>query len=213
MRLRNIPGAQEEIAQNKFCIHDAQQYKNNWNQFWGNSNPLHIEVGMGKGRFLMDLARLHPDINYIGIEKYSSVLLRGLQKMEIDPLDNVRFIRMDAEYICDYFGENDVDRIYLNFSDPWPKDRHARRRLTSHQFLERYDTFLAKNGRIEFKTDNDDLFQFSLDEANESKIWHIDAFTWDLHHDLVLSKDNVMTEYEKKFSDLGNSIHKMIISR
>ncbi|MCR5666739.1 MAG: tRNA (guanosine(46)-N7)-methyltransferase TrmB [Eubacterium sp.] len=213
MRLRNIPGATEEIAQSKYCIHDAQQYKGNWSNFWGNNHPIHIEVGMGKGQFIMDLAKLHPDINYIGIEKYSSVLLRGLQKMEIEPLDNVRFIRMDAEYICDFFGENDVDRIYLNFSDPWPKDRHARRRLTSHQFLERYDTFLISDGHIEFKTDNDGLFQFSLDEANESETWHIDAHTWDLHNDQAMCEGNVMTEYEKKFSEMGHPIHKMILSR
>ncbi len=213
MRLRNIPGADEAISSSEYCIHEGQHFKGNWTTFWNNQHPLHIEVGMGKGQFLMSMAKLHPEINYIGIERYSSVLLRGLQKMEQEPLDNLRFILMDAEYICDYFGPNDVDLIYLNFSDPWPKDRHARRRLTSHQFLERYDTFLAADGRIEFKTDNDGLFQFSLDEVEASTLWHLDACTWDLHQDEVLSQGNVMTEYEKKFSDLGNPIHKMIISR
>ena len=167
---------------------------------------------MGKGRFLMTLAAQHPEFNYLGIEKYSSVLLRALQKMEEDPLPNLRFIRMDAEYITDVFAEGEIDRIYLNFSDPWPKDRHAKRRLPSRQFLERYDVILKKDGMIEFKTDNRDLFDFAVEEIGGTK-WKIDAITYDLHHDEKMMEGNVMTEYEERFSSQGNPICKYIISR
>ena len=169
---------------------------------------------MGKGQFITTLAQQNPDINYIGIEKYSSVLVRALEKtdaMETQP-ENLRFIRMDAENICNMFAEHEVDGIYLNFSDPWPKDRHAKRRLTSQTFLGRYDKILKPEGHVEFKTDNKDLFQFSLEQA-EPAGWHLDAFTWDLHHDETLNQGNVMTEYEQKFSSMGNPICKMIISR
>ena len=174
--------------------------------------PLHIEIGMGKGRFIMDMAALHPDINYIGIERYSSVLLRALQKMELNPLPNIKFICMDAADIAEVFAKDEVDRIYLNFSDPWPKDRHAKRRLTSRQFFARYDQILKKEGHLEFKTDNQDLFTFSLEEVPEAG-WKLDASTRDLHHDAVLNEGNVMTEYEEKFSSKGNPICKLIASR
>ena len=167
---------------------------------------------MGKGRFIMDMAALNPQINYIGIERYSSVLLRALQKMELNPLPNLKFICMDATEVEDVFAPGEVARIYLNFSDPWPKDRHAKRRLTSRQFFARYDHVLAKDGHIEFKTDNQDLFTFSLEEIPEAG-WHLDASTRDLHHDAVLNEGNVMTEYEEKFSSLGNPICKLIASR
>ena len=160
----------------------------------------------------MDMARLHPEVNFVGIEKYSSVLLRAIQKMEEDPLANVKFIRMDAEEIGEVFAPGEVDRIYLNFSDPWPKDRHAKRRLESRQFLARYDRILKKDGRIEFKTDNRELFAFALEEL-EAAGWSADAVTWDLHRDPVLNEGNVMTEYEERFSALGNPICKYIIRR
>ena len=213
MRLRNIPGAEEVVSNSPFCIQEPANYKGKWNEFLGNDNPIHIEVGMGKGRFIMDLAALNPDINYIGIERYTSVILRAVQKMEENPLPNVHFICIDAATLPDVFGKDEVDRIYLNFSDPWPKDRHARRRLTSHEFLDRYDTFLAADGRIEFKTDNQDLFTFSLEEIENSPKWHLDASTRDLHHDAAMCEGNVMTEYEKKFSSKGNPICKLITSR
>ena len=168
MRLRNIPGAGEVIDNSPYCIKEPVELKGKWHDFLGNNNPIHIEVGMGKGRFLMDLARLHPEINYIGIERYTSVLLRAVQKMQEDELPNVHFLCIDAATLPDIFDRNEVDRIYLNFSDPWPKDRHARRRLTSSEFLARYDLFLAPDGRIEFKTDNQDLFTFSLEEIESS---------------------------------------------
>ena len=186
--------------------------KGRWHLIFGNENPIHIEIGMGKGQFIMQLAKEHPDINYIGIERYSSVLLRALQKMEIEPLPNIRFLCMDASIITEVFDEEEVAKIYLNFSDPWPKERHAKRRLTSRQFFERYDKILARNGVVEFKTDNDDLFAFSMEEVAEAG-WTLDAHTFDLHHDPVLNEGNVMTEYEEKFSSLGHPIHKLIARR
>ena len=212
MRLRNITGSREVIAENEYVIHDPEKKKGQWHRVFGNDAPIRLEIGMGKGRFLMTLAAQHPEINYLGIEKYSSVLLRALQKMEETPLPNLRFIRMDAEYITDVFGTEEIDRIYLNFSDPWPKDRHAKRRLPSRQFLERYDAILKKDGIIEFKTDNRDLFDFAVEEIAETK-WKIDALTYDLHHDEKMVEGNVMTEYEERFSSQGNPICKYIISR
>ena len=201
MRLRNIPGADDAILNSEYCIKNPEEQKGHWQDCFETAQPLHIEIGMGKGRFIMDTAALHPDINYIGIERYSSVLLRALQKMEQNPLPNIKFIAKD-----------EVDRIYLNFSDPWPKDRHAKRRLTSRQFFARYDLILKKEGHLEFKTDNQDLFTFSLEEVPEAG-WKLDASTRDLHHDAVLNEGNVMTEYEEKFSSKGNPICKLIASR
>ena len=212
MRLRNITGSREVIAENAFVIHDPEKRKGQWKAVFGNDQPIRLEIGMGKGRFLMTLAAKHPEFNYLGIEKYSSVLLRALQKMEEEPLPNLRFIRMDAEYITDVFAEGEIDRIYLNFSDPWPKDRHAKRRLPSRQFLERYDVILKKDGMIEFKTDNRGLFDFAVEEIGETK-WKIDAVTYDLHHDEKMMEGNVMTEYEERFSSQGNPICKYEISR
>ena len=212
MRLRNIPGADEAIADSPQCIQEPMAEKGRWHLIFGNENPIHIEIGMGKGQFIMKLAKEHPDINYIGIERYSSVLLRALQKMEIEPLPNIRFLCMDASIITEVFDKEEVAKIYLNFSDPWPKERHAKRRLTSRQFFERYDKILAGNGVVEFKTDNDDLFAFSMEEVAEAG-WTLDAHTFDLHHDPVLNEGNVMTEYEEKFSSLGHPIHKLIARR
>lgn len=212
MRLRNIPGADEAIADSPHCIQEPMAEKGRWHLIFGNENPIHIEIGMGKGQFIMKLAKEHPDINYIGIERYSSVLLRALQKMEIEPLPNIRFLCMDASIITEVFDKEEVAKIYLNFSDPWPKERHAKRRLTSRQFFERYDKILAGNGVVEFKTDNDDLFAFSMEEVAEAG-WTLDAHTFDLHHDPVLNEGKIMTEYEEKFSSLGHPIHKLIARR
>ena len=212
MRLRNITGADVYIEQSEFVIQDFKGQKGNWREVFSNDNPIHIEVGMGKGRFLMDMAVLNPDVNYIGIEMYSSVLLRAVQKMEETPLGNLRFIRMDAREIEETFQEGEVDKIYLNFSDPWPKDRHAKRRLPSRQFLARFNNILKKDGNLEFKTDNRDLFDFAVEEV-EPAGWKVDAITYDLHRDAVMNQGNVMTEYEEKFSSKGNPIYKYIISR
>lgn len=212
MRLRNITGSRERIAQSGFVVQEPHEWRGRWHELFGNQNPIRIEIGMGKGKFLYTLAAANPDINYIGIEKYSSVLLRAIQKMEEAELPNLRFIRMDAEELTEAFGEGEVDRIYLNFSDPWPKDRHAKRRLPSRQFLERYDKVLKPAGRLEFKTDNRALFDFAIDELPEAG-WKTEAVTYDLHHEKELFLGNVMTEYEEKFSAIGNPICKYIIYR
>lgn len=209
MRLRNVKGSRETIAANEFALKNPEQYKGKWNEVFEQNLPIHIEIGMGKGQFLMKMAELHPDIHYIGIEKYSSVLVRALEKIEENPLPNIHFIRMDAENITQVFEKGEVEQIYLNFSDPWPKDRHAKRRLTSRQFLERYDNILKDNGKIIFKTDNRALFDFSLEEVKEAG-WSVELCTFDLHHSEYL-EGNVMTEYEEKFVKKGNPICKMVI--
>ena len=165
----------------------------------------------------MDLARLHPDINYIGIEMYDSVLLRALQKREEleengEVYSNLFFMRVDARLLPEIFEKGEVDKIYLNFSDPWPKARHAKRRLTSREFLARYDQILVQDGKVEFKTDNKELFDFALEEL-EPAGWKAEAVTRDLHHDEKLCAGNIMTEYEEKFSAQGNPIYKYIIYR
>lgn len=212
MRLKNVAGSREAVADSRFVVHEPCSLKGQWARSFGNDHPVHIEIGTGKGRFMMDLAAANPQIDYIGIEKYSSVLLRAVQKMEQDELPNLRFIRMEAEDITEVFGAGEVERIYLNFSDPWPKDRHAKRRLPSRQFLARYDQILARDGQIEFKTDNVGLFDFALEEAAAAG-WKIRAMTRDLHHDGQLFCGNIMTEYEERFSLAGNPICKYIICR
>lgn len=214
MRLRNIPYANEVIEKNEWVVKEPAQKRGMWNQVFGNEHPIHIEVGMGKGRFVTELAMQNPHINYIGIERYTSVLLRAVQKrerMEKEIL-NLFYLCVDAKELPEIFAEGEVSKIYLNFSDPWPKDRHAKRRLPSKEFLERYDHILDENGDVEFKTDNRELFLFALRER-EIAGWELDAHTFDLHSDDVMMRGNVMTEYEEKFSSQGNPIYKMIISR
>ncbi|MBQ8877258.1 MAG: tRNA (guanosine(46)-N7)-methyltransferase TrmB [Lachnospiraceae bacterium] len=212
MRLKNVPGSREAIAESDFVVHEPEKIKGSWKALFHNQNPLHIEIGMGKGKFIYEMARRNPAVNYIGIEKYSSVLLRAVQKMEAEPLVNLKFIRMDAEDVTDVFAENEVDKIYLNFSDPWPKDRHAKRRLPSKEFLARYNQFLVKDGFLEFKTDNRGLFNFAVEQLPEAG-WKAEKITYDLHHDEEMVRGNVMTEYEEKFSSMGNPIYKYIIFR
>ncbi|MBR5420736.1 MAG: tRNA (guanosine(46)-N7)-methyltransferase TrmB [Lachnospiraceae bacterium] len=239
MRLKNIPGSREFIAENEWVVHDETSWKGRWRELFGNDHPLHIEIGCGKGRFITGLAAREPEVNHIGIEKYSSVLQRAIERLsgaregirkdsfevagsrdglprsetggreERSP-DNIRFIRMDAEYICDVFADGEVDRIYLNFSDPWPKDRHAKRRLPGAVFLARYAKLLPPGGLVEFKTDNTVLFDFAL-ESLEGSAFELVACTRDLHHDPVMNEGNIMTEYEEKFSSQGNPICKYII--
>ena len=212
MRLKNVPGSREAIAESEYVVHDMKAHKGNWKKAFGNRNELHIEIGMGKGKFIYEMAKHNPDINYVGIEKYSSVLLRAIQKMEQEPLMNLKFIRMDAEEITDVFARDEVDKIYLNFSDPWPKDRHAKRRLPSKEFLARYDKILKKDGFLEFKTDNRGLFDFAVEQLPEAG-WKAQNVTYDLHHNEEMVQGNVMTEYEEKFSSMGNPICKYVIYR
>ena len=215
MRLRNIPRAEGTIQSHQAVIKRPEEQKGCWKQVFGNDKPIHIEIGMGKGRFLMNMAKLHPEVNFIGIERYSSVLLRALEKYDTEEfceLKNVRFICMDAGEVINVFRKGEVDRIYLNFSDPWPKARHAKRRLTSKEFLKKYDQILAEDGRLEFKTDNTALFNFSLEQVEEAG-WKLKQFTYDLHHHEEMNQGNVMTEYEEKFSAKGNPINKLIAYR
>ena len=208
MRLRNVKGSREVIAENEYVIKDEQSMKGKWHELFGNDNPIYIEVGMGKGRFIMDMARLNPNINYIGIEKFSSVLIRAIEKQEIEKLPNLYFIRMEAEYLENVFDAGEVSYIYLNFSDPWPKDRHAKRRLTSVQFLERYKNILCKGGGVTFKTDNRPLFDFTVEQADEAG-WRKESVTYDLHNS-EYAEGNVMTEYEERFSSMGNPICRIV---
>lgn len=216
MRLRNVKGSDERILADPYTIQtdgtNGENFRGQWNKnYFKNDHPLHIEIGMGKGQFITTLAQKHPEINFIGIEKYSSVLIRAIDKREELELSNLLFLRMDAEEITEYFIPAEVARIYLNFSDPWPKDRHAKRRLTSTQFLARYDKILTPDGQIQFKTDNRPLFDFSLEQAEEAG-WKKDFVSFDLHKDGP-APDNIMTEYEEKFYGLGNPICKLIMHR
>ena len=215
MRLRNIPGADDVIKGHPIAVKQEKDYKGKWREVFGNEQPIHIEIGMGKGQFLLTLAKQNPEVNYIGIERYSSVLLRALEKFDTEEfceLSNIRFICMDAMELPEVFEQSEVAKIYLNFSDPWPKARHARRRLTSTRFFEQYDKVLQKDGVVEFKTDNRQLFEFSLEQVEEAG-WKLLGHTFDLHQDTLMNAGNVMTEYEEKFSAMGNPIHKLIATR
>lgn len=211
MRLRNVPGSRETLAKSSYCFETPEELKGRWQEEFGNQNPVYIEIGMGKGKFITRLAADHPEINYIGIEKYSSVLVRALEKLEAQPLPNLRLIRMEAENLPDVFAPGEVTGIYLNFSDPWPKDRHTKRRLTSVPFLTLYRQILKPEGLVEFKTDNRPLFDFSLESVEEAG-WKLLRHTFDLHRS-PMAEGNVMTEYEEKFSALGNPICKLIAMR
>lgn len=213
MRLRNIPRAAEAIAASPYVEQHPTAWQSRWQQRLGNQNPIHIEIGMGKGRFLMQTAALHPQTNYIGLERYTSVLLRAVEKLPAldPPPGNLLFLCQDAARLPEIFAPGEIEKIYLNFSDPWPKERHAARRLTSPAFLNRYAQILPPGGTIEFKTDNQALFGYSLAAAQETG-WQILASTRDLHHD-PLGADNIMTEYEEKFSAQGNPICKMILKK
>lgn len=216
MRLRNIPRAGNVLNECKEVVKNEIECRGTWQKIFGSPNPVHIEIGMGKGQFLLTLAGQNPDINYIGIERYSSVLLRAVEKYSAvctEDISNIRFICMDARNAADVFAPGEVDRIYLNFSDPWPKARHAARRLTSREFLSRYEKILTENGSIEFKTDNRLLFDFSVAEIEACPFFQITACTYDLHRDPDMNQGNIMTEYEEKFSSLGNPIYKLIAGR
>ena len=201
MRLRNIPNANIKLAQNeRDFVANPADFKGRWHNLFGNNNPIHIEIGMGKGQFLTQLALQNPDINYIGIEKFSSVLLRASEKLETIELNNVKIINIDALMLNEYFDTNEVARIYLNFSDPWPKNAHAKRRLTSNRFLPLYENILSKDGEIHFKTDNRLLFEFSLESLNNYGMI-LSNISLDLHNSDF--PNNIMTEYEEKFSKFG----------
>lgn len=208
MRLKNIKGASEKVLNGKYIINNPKEYIGKWNNLFGNNNPIHIEIGMGKGKFIVEHALSNPNINYIGIEMYDSVMLRAVEKTNELELDNLYLIRMDATLIEEVF-DKEIDLIYLNFSDPWPKDRHAKRRLTSSRFLERYDKVFKGNAKIIQKTDNLPLFEYSLDSLKEYG-YKIDYVTYDLHN----NKDNIITtEYEEKFTSQGVKINYLEASK
>ena len=212
MRLRNRKGAREEVAASEYVMQNPQEQRGRWDAYFGGTAPLHVEIGMGKGRFITTLAGLYPEIHYIGVEKYASVLIRAVEKKKgREDLNNLTFLSMDAAELPEVFAAGEVDRIYLNFSDPWPKDRHAKRRLTSKEFLARYAQFFKPEGEIYFKTDNRGLFDFSVEEAKEAG-WAVTGVTYDLHHSPYV-QGNVMTEYEEKFSALGNPIYRMVAGK
>lgn len=218
MRIRHIKGAEEMVAAHPLTINEPEKYKGNWRrEVFGNDAPLYLEIGTGMGTFIRESAIRHPEVDYVGIEMNSTVLLKAMRRYEkkaeeegAEPGGNLRFMRLDARLLEDCFGENEVDRIYLNFSDPWPKDKNANKRLTSPMFLARYKKVLKPEGTIEFKTDNRGLFDYSVETARQEG-WEILSITYDLHADETMMEGNIETEYEARFSAKGNKIGKMII--
>ena len=220
MRLRHIPGSEDKVENSIYCIHPViendKYQKIDIKNIFRNDNPLCLELGMGKGQFISTLATKNRNINYIGIERYSSVMLKAFESYENIYLDNIdddninlKFLCVDVRNLPSIFEEKSIDKIYLNFSDPWPKKRHSHRRLTSSTYLKIYNKLLKNNGYIEFKTDNVSLFDFSLDEMRAYGM-EIIALTYDLHNDPFMNENNIMTEYEYKFSSKGNKICKLI---
>ena len=205
MRLKNVKGANEIIIKGKYYIKEPNKYKGKWQEEFNNNNPIHIEIGMGKGDFIIENALKYPNINFIGIEKFDSVIVRAIQKSNELELNNLKLIRMDAINLEEIF-DHEIDTIYLNFSDPWPKDRHAKRRLTSPIFLNLYENIFKNNKHIIMKTDNNDLFNYSL-ESLTTNGYKITYKTNDLHNENNIN--NIMTEYEKKFISKGIKINKL----
>ena len=203
MRLRNNPKANEILENNKeYVVLNTKEHKGKWDLVFKNNNPIHIEIGMGKGDFIIENAKRYPDINFIGIEKFPSVMVSAVKKLESEQsLSNLRLIKEDALLLNEVFQENEIDCIYLNFSDPWPKKKHMKRRLTSHSFLPIYQKVLKDGAPLIFKTDNRSLFEFSLISFQQFQVDFIDVCL-DLHHSDGYD-DNVLPEYEKKFSPYG----------
>lgn len=206
MRLRNVKNAFERIDQFEAVVEEPKKYQGHWAEFFGNDHPIHIEIGMGKGQFLIEQAKKNPHINYVGFEKFTVVLVKALEKIEREEnLRNLCVVRFDAKDLVEVFAQGEVDLIYLNFSDPWPKERHAKRRLTSSNFLALYEKVLSKEGKMIFKTDNRPLFDFSVTSIEE-KGMNIHKVTYDLHASAYID-GNIMTEYETKFHEQGMPIH------
>ncbi|MFN7250573.1 MAG: tRNA (guanosine(46)-N7)-methyltransferase TrmB [Anaerobacillus sp.] len=206
MRLRNKAGATEELLQHpSIVIQHAETKKGKWHEVFGNDNPIHIEVGTGKGQFLTGMSQLHPDINCIGVEKYDSVIITALERIQDAGMSNFKLLNEDVINLMNYFEQGELDRVYINFTDPWPKNRHEKRRLTYEGFLKMYEQVLKKQGEIHFKTDNQALFEYSLHSFSKyGMILH--NVSLDLHNSGI--EGNVMTEYEEKFSRKGMRIYR-----
>lgn len=206
MRLRNKPWAREMLESNpEYVVPSPEQYKGKWNTVFASDQPLHIEVGTGKGRFITEMAKANPHINYIGIEVYESVIISALDRVLEEKLPNLKLLSVNGEKLTDYFAKGDVSRVYLNFSDPWPKTRHAKRRLTYKTFLKLYEDILIEKGEIHFKTDNQGLFEYSLMSFSEYGLL-LKYISLDLHNSDF--EGNIMTEYEEKFSQKGSRIYR-----
>lgn len=209
MRLKHVKGADEIIRKGIYFIDNYKDYKGKWHETFGNDNPIYIEIGMGKGDFIIENAIKYPNINFIGIEKFDSVIVRAIQKSNELELNNLKLIRMDAMEIDEVF-DKEIDKIYLNFSDPWPKERHAKRRLTSPIFLGKYDKIFKDKSIIEMKTDNNSLFEYSVDTLVEYG-YKMEYITRNLYSEDVSL--NIATEYEKKFVSKGININKFIATK
>lgn len=207
MRLRNIPGAESALREYPTFVDNPVSYKGRWKDRFGNDNPIHIEIGCGKGRFINTLAERHPEVNFIAVELKAEVVLRAVQRTEYREIPNLAFVQFDASKLTELFADHEVSRLYLNFSDPWPKTRHAKRRLTYASFLQTYRQVLKKNGEIHLKTDNEPLFEFSLNQFAGER-FQMRNITFDLHQS-KLAADNVMTEYEERFSSRGQRIYRV----
>ena len=204
MRLKNVKGANEIIVKGTYFVSDPYTFKGRWREVFENDNPIYIEIGMGKGDFIIENAKRYPNINFVGIEKYDSVMVRAIQKSNDLEINNLKLVRMDANKLGDVF-DKEISLIYLNFSDPWPKDRHAKRRLTSPIFLAIYDKIFEKEKQIIMKTDNIDLFNYSIDSLRDYG-YDIPYITNDFD---CLNDDNIITEYENKFYSKGIKINKL----
>ena len=204
MRLKHIKNADVIIAASPYLVQNPTDYKGKWNTLFDNDNPLEIEIGTGKGKFIISLAMDNPNINYIGIEKYDSPLVSAVKKLDGIEIGNLKLICMDAANIEDVF-DKEVDKIYLNFSDPWPKKRHTKRRLSSSSFLEKYDSIFKDTKRIQMKTDNDDLYEYSLLSFSE---YGYEVIKTDTSY-----VDKYTTEYEDKFISLGKNINYIYVEK
>lgn len=207
-RLRKNSEASFKLEKCKNYIKNWQDFKGNWKEkVFKNNNELHIEIGSGKGKFIYELAKINPNINYVAIDKYETILLKLIKKENIELLNNLKIISLDATNINDCFANEEVNKIYLNFSDPWPKKRHSKRRLTSLNFINLYKEILDKKGLIEFKTDNRPFFDYSIEVIDENKFKKY-FVSYDLHNEKNI--DNIQTEYEIKFSKQNYKINKVI---
>lgn len=204
MRLRNVKNAKEIIQSGNLVIQNPKEYKGKWNTIFQNNNPIHIEIGMGKGKFILEHALKYPNINFIGIEKFDSVIVKAIQLTNEYERNNLKLIRMDALELSEVF-DHEVDQIYLNFSDPWPKDKHAKRRLTSPIFLKIYENICNQTIYIQQKTDNELLYEFSSDEYVKNG-FSIEVFSFTKK---TMKEDNITTEYETKFLNQGNTIYEI----